>query len=1037
MPTPAILATFDQRWEPGAGASATHPLQLWRAEKDAAKGSNIAKDILEVKDTFLTIIFSRVLVAGLTHWCPDLMGPSDSPYNQVHKTVYLETFRLVAGSFSYYFLAPSAAGVDNPILICDIFCSFTLLYTKHKAKVGLRQPGKLALNKADNNSGKHRKCLTEKRIVFARKDKLPDHVVALIANEFCNSDDESDTDDAGKKIYTVNAKGIRSVSATTFVHQLEVRRLKTDAREKGKKKINVVERTRIRVANPAESDLSFQMPKKVPIDYFTPSEFNDFPAETRFKYAQYGVTLLLVVHHGNTDWKTMDRETYMTKYGNEVLKQYNILTEEVMAQQGNNGWSDDGEPINIPDDLDGERMDEGVAPLTTPDLSPLAPGTVSYSMSFTCSTTPTSRVPLLRYSIASTTLPPHPQERVNAIIPCFRPPPRTAARSPLRPPGFLTAGFFCFPAPACSSARLRFAAHCALRLASRQLRRLASLQPFAPPLRLLRPPTPLCPPVPAALARAPLPRAPRPAPRCPAPCPSLPCAHCAPCFAAAPRSLATPRLTPGLLGPRALASAPASMLRSHPPRVLLRPCAPTLRLRPRERFVLPSLRPRPALRPHPRFAGAPQLAGAPRFARPRARALLNPRLHFGPSLAPSLRPCLRCACTLCFAPAPRALRCPSALRRASPQRPRFACPPAPTQRPHARPPHAPTSCLAPASLHPAHAPVARFAPHPALRLSTHASPAPRFIAALAPRLVLPVPRGSPAPRFGPAPAPRFGPAPTLQHTRASPAPRAFVCTPRSGLPPRFAPAPALRSCPRASSFGPAPAFCSRARVFAPAPARLPTPALRFAPAPTPVPWFTPAPAPHFAQRMPRGTSFACLNVPSIAAAAPQHSLYMYPVLECVVDLRYAAAAASSPAPALIVPGNFGPFHCPRPPRRDENTPHTRPRVQFPLPIYFAVPVAAVLRKNRPRAYETGGLGGAAGVHDPRAHGHACSASLFAPTCRPTPTSEQGGSADGGGRDGGIPGTATCAAAARSRAAVRAAEGGTAGSLGQAALAAAE
>ncbi|KAJ7845557.1 hypothetical protein B0H14DRAFT_2774288, partial [Mycena olivaceomarginata] len=45
-----------------------------------------------------------------------------------------------------------------------------------------------------------------------------------------------------------------------------------------------------------------------------------------------------------------------------------------------------------------------------PDPSPLAPGTVSYSMSFTCSTTPTSRVPLLRYSIASTTLPPHPQE---------------------------------------------------------------------------------------------------------------------------------------------------------------------------------------------------------------------------------------------------------------------------------------------------------------------------------------------------------------------------------------------------------------------------------------------------------------------------------------------------------------------------------------------------------------------------------------------------------------------------------------------------
>ncbi|KAJ7831708.1 hypothetical protein B0H14DRAFT_3143104 [Mycena olivaceomarginata] len=111
------------------------------------------------------------------------------------------------------------------------------------------------------------------------------------------------------------------------------------------------------------------------------------------------------------------------------------------------------------------------------------------------------------------------------------------------------------------------------------------------------------------------------------------------------------------------------------------------------------------------------------------------------------------------------------------------------------------------------------------------------------------------------------------------------------------------------------------------------------------------------------------------------------------------------------------------------TPHTRPQVQFPLPIYFAVPVAAVLRKNRPRAYETGGLGGAAGVHDPRAHGTrsgasggdiGCTALQVAPAphrSSPPPAAQlphqsRGGSADGGGWDGGIPGTATCAAAAR-------------------------
>ncbi|KAJ7871873.1 hypothetical protein B0H14DRAFT_3568096, partial [Mycena olivaceomarginata] len=83
-------------------------------------------------------------------------------------------------------------------------------------------------------------------------------------------------------------------------------------------------------------------------------------------------------------------------------------------------------------------------------------------------------------------------------------------------PGFLTAGFFCFPAPACSSARLRFAAHCALRLASRQLRRLASLQTLCAAAALTAPPHP------ALSARTccacPRPAAPRPAPRTPLPC---------------------------------------------------------------------------------------------------------------------------------------------------------------------------------------------------------------------------------------------------------------------------------------------------------------------------------------------------------------------------------------------------------------------------------------------------------------------------------------------------------------------------------------
>jgi hypothetical protein len=113
----------------------------------------------------------------------------------------------------------------------------------------------------------------------------------------------------------------------------------------------VFERTRIIPVDPLESDLSFQMPEKAPIDFFDPVEFNDLPAKTRFRYAQYGVALQLVQFHDNTNWKTMNKEAFMSKYGNDVLKLYNIPIEEEMNKEGNSGWSDKDEPVHIPEDV--------------------------------------------------------------------------------------------------------------------------------------------------------------------------------------------------------------------------------------------------------------------------------------------------------------------------------------------------------------------------------------------------------------------------------------------------------------------------------------------------------------------------------------------------------------------------------------------------------------------------------------------------------------------------------------------------------------
>jgi hypothetical protein len=126
------------------------------AAKEAARGSKIAKDILEVKETHLLSAFSLVLAAGLEHWRPDLLGAPDSLYNQVHETVFLESFRKVAGNFSYVFLAPTVSGINNPTLIIDISRSFLFSYMRLKYRVEAKEPGKLAENRDNNNNSKRR-----------------------------------------------------------------------------------------------------------------------------------------------------------------------------------------------------------------------------------------------------------------------------------------------------------------------------------------------------------------------------------------------------------------------------------------------------------------------------------------------------------------------------------------------------------------------------------------------------------------------------------------------------------------------------------------------------------------------------------------------------------------------------------------------------------------------------------------------------------------------------------------------------------------
>ncbi|KAJ6506587.1 hypothetical protein C8R45DRAFT_816813, partial [Mycena sanguinolenta] len=231
---------------------------------------------------------------GLETWVPDALGPPDSLYNLAHETVYFESFRQVATSFAYIFLAPTMSGVDNPDFVRDVMRSFPFSYMRNKAKIERNEPGKLA---------------------------------------------------DGTHVYFVNKKSIRSASANAFIQKLDARRAKSEGggRRRGS---NLAERKRIRRDQPSDSDFSLQRPTKVPVDYFAPDEFNDLPVKARFNYAKNGIALPLVQFLDNKDWKTMDKSSFMEKYGNQVLAQYSIPTQEEMDRAGNTGW-DSEEEINL------------------------------------------------------------------------------------------------------------------------------------------------------------------------------------------------------------------------------------------------------------------------------------------------------------------------------------------------------------------------------------------------------------------------------------------------------------------------------------------------------------------------------------------------------------------------------------------------------------------------------------------------------------------------------------------------------------------
>ncbi|KAK7050362.1 hypothetical protein R3P38DRAFT_3173702 [Favolaschia claudopus] len=174
--------------------------------------------------------------------------------------------------------------VYNEPLLTAIYQNFVYQYMCGKAKTEQKSPGKLLRNCDDSNVSRRRKSLGKAREKFALQDKQP----------------------ASGVTYLINPKSPRRDAIGAFFRTLDRRRKKT---RKGKGKPGKKEeRTR----------------------RFDPAYFNDLPAKMCYEYSLQGVLLPLIQHIEKEDYKTMDDETFMSTYGNDVLALYNIPTKAEM-----------------------------------------------------------------------------------------------------------------------------------------------------------------------------------------------------------------------------------------------------------------------------------------------------------------------------------------------------------------------------------------------------------------------------------------------------------------------------------------------------------------------------------------------------------------------------------------------------------------------------------------------------------------------------------------------------------------------------------
>ncbi|KAJ7498434.1 hypothetical protein B0H11DRAFT_1800815 [Mycena galericulata] len=345
--------------------------RLIRDAKVIAKGEggesgrygHIAMDIALIPAEHIAFVFGAITRAGLKAFHPDVFGPAQSTYNQLHRQLAVSTFQAVAAWYGYTAHNVSLAVTQHYHLLGEMYDNFMFGTVKTNSRKENNSPGSLSKAIDQASADKRRARLRDRRYQEAKMKGCRKPILRLLKVKAAHSDDERPEGGDPKKnkgLHICTKEG-RNPIVTAFARELDANIMKRLQRNPNRNK--KVPESRIVTVPPTEaSPMSRILPVGVPIDFWDPRFYNEeLDIQEKAMYIRTGVAFPLPQFCNNdnvADWIKMPAKEFMRKYGNDVLAQYNIPTAEQLAAMGMDDAAEGAEDADDEESTDLEDTDD-------------------------------------------------------------------------------------------------------------------------------------------------------------------------------------------------------------------------------------------------------------------------------------------------------------------------------------------------------------------------------------------------------------------------------------------------------------------------------------------------------------------------------------------------------------------------------------------------------------------------------------------------------------------------------------------------------